>query len=58
MTKERLEILSAKIMQQKQGDKREAVASLLAACDAFLSLGQHEQAERAQKVLAYVRSNY
>ena len=58
MTKERLEVLSAKIMQQKQGDKREAVASLLAACDAFFALGQHEQAERAQKVLAYVRANY
>ena len=58
MTKERLEILSAKIMQQKQGDKREAVASLLAACDAFFALGQHEQAKRAQKVLAYVRANY
>lgn len=58
MTKEKIEILSAKIMEQKQGDKREAVASLVAAVDSFFALGKIKQSEQAAKVLAFVRANY
>jgi len=58
MTKERIEILSHKIMEQKQGDKREAVAALVAAVDSLLALGKYQQSEQAARVLAFVRANY
>ena len=58
MTKEKIEILSYKVMEQKQGDKMEAVAALVAAVDAFFALGQVERAKQAAKVLAFVRANY
>ena len=58
MTKEKIEILSHKVMEQKQGDKREAVAALVAAVDSFLALGKYKQSEQAARVLAFVRANY
>ena len=58
MTREKIEILSAKVMEQKKGDKRAAVAALVAAVDSFFALGKREQSEQAARVLAFVRANY
>ena len=58
MTKERVEVLAWKIMEQQKQDKRGAVAVLVAAVDSLFALGKLEQSRQAQKVLDFVRANY
>ena len=58
MTKEKIEILGVKIMELKNFDKVEAIASLCAAVDSLFALGKIEQSKQAAKVLAFVRENY
>lgn len=58
MTKDKIELLAYKIMEQFHGDKAQAMRALGIASDEFFTLGQHEKAEQAQKVLEYVRANY
>ena len=58
MTKERIELLAWKIMEQQKQDKRGAVAVLVAAVDSLFALGKFEQSRQAQRVLDFVRANY
>lgn len=58
MTKDKIELLAYKIMEQFNGDKAQAMRALGITSDAFFTLGQHKKAEQAQKVLDYVRANY
>jgi len=58
MTKNNLIFLCEKIIEKFKGDNIAALHNISASVDAFLTLGQHENAEKMQKVLDFFRRFY
>ena len=58
MTKDRIDVLAYKVMEQHKGDKQSAMRALALASDELFARGKYELAERAEKVLAFIRVNY